>query len=220
MDRFVVREGWLPAIMALLAGSAAAFVVFLAPAGALESAVGESGLPAVLASAEPPLGLTARTMLAGVAGLTLALAAFLGLSALEGLPAIRLPKVKLTKSKAPRGVAEPVSDAPRTRRPILATEELGAPLDSVCAEIAVVAPPPPAPVVIEPARPRDIEPAPPEIQSLAALVQRLEAGLQRRTIAAPTPVPPARPAQRVEPADMDEALRDAMATLRRMGARG
>lgn len=217
MDRFGPRENFLPAIMALLAGSAAAFIVLLAPGGALERMVGESGLPAVFAAAEPPLGFTARALIAGAAGLALALAAFLGLSALAGLPNIRLPK--LTKLTVRRDVAadqidEPI--APRARGPILAAEELGAPFDSV------TAPPPVLPAKLAERSPVRSERAPPEIQSLAELVQRIEDGMRNRRVAT---VPEHRVASEIpiaaapQPADMNAALQDAMATLRRMGAR-
>ncbi|MDF7774976.1 hypothetical protein P1X14_06950, partial [Sphingomonas sp. AOB5] len=53
----------------IVMGVAAAAAMAIAPAPLIEGLVMDSGLPAVLAAAEPPLGMTARAGLAlGVGG--------------------------------------------------------------------------------------------------------------------------------------------------------
>lgn len=221
LGRVRVSEAALPYAMAALAGSAAAVMTMLAPASELEALVGESGLPAVLAAAQPPLGLTARALLAAAVALLAAAAAFTGLRSLEGLP--RISTRKFTKFTHRRGekALPPEAETPVVRKPIFAEAELGAPFNSVVAaapkrleaavptfvrevESEVVIEPEPAPVL-----------PPCEAQSIAELVARLEAGMQRRrgTVdakfeARPSPAP-----------DMDAALRDALGTLQRMTAR-
>lgn len=56
-------------LMALLSGSAAALVMLSVPVPLLEMVVASTGLSEVVPSAAPPLGLNARAMLAGFAGM-------------------------------------------------------------------------------------------------------------------------------------------------------
>lgn len=107
----------LPA--ALLAAAAVAFWAWILPSWRLEQAVGATGLGAILPAARPPLGDTARALMA-LAGGGLAFAlVWAGLKSLdrkeplpEGFPQFRK--------------ADLHPDAPK-RRPILAGEEFGAP---------------------------------------------------------------------------------------------
>lgn len=120
-------------------GLVAAVAVGLAPAHLLERAVMESGLPAVVAAAEPPLGFTARLLLAGMAGAGMAFAAWLLAFLILGTSAIglRSPEVEPDVPHVRRADAHP--DAP-PRAPVLATRDLGIPF------LEVRAPPAEAPL--------------------------------------------------------------------------
>lgn len=122
----------LAPLIAVVAGGLAALGVAMIPVPALEALVMDSGLPSILAAAEPPLGLTARLAVALGAGLfvgaILWLCAFimlgtrgLTLGEPEDLPAdpedLPLPVIR-------RADAHP--DAP-PRPPLLATRDLGKP---------------------------------------------------------------------------------------------
>lgn len=219
-ERVRVSEAALPYVMAALAGSAAALMVMLAPAPGLEALVAESGLPAVLAAAQPPLGLTARALLAGAVALLVAAVAFTGLRALEGLPRISARKFTNFTHRSVEKASPPEVETPIVRKPIFATAELGAPFNSVvAAEPKRVEA---APTFVREAEPEDIiEPEPTsvlpprEAQSIAELVARLEAGMQRRRGNVDAKLE-ARPSAAP---DMDAALRDALGTLQRMTAR-
>lgn len=121
MNRLAGRVGTFPVEIpaALLAAGAIAFLTMVAPDWRIERLVGATGVGQVLPAARPPLGETARLLLALLgAALTFALV-WSGLRALEpremlpaGYPAFR------AKDLHP--------DAPR-RRPIFAGEEFGTP---------------------------------------------------------------------------------------------
>ncbi|WHU00766.1 hypothetical protein [Sphingomonas sp. NIBR02145] len=121
----------LAPLIAAVAGGLAALGVAMIPVPALEALVMDSGLPSILAAAEPPLGLTARLAVALGAGAFVG--AFMWLSAF-----ILLGSRGLTIG----GEAEPVDSAevpvPVLRRadahpdapprpPLLATRDLGKP---------------------------------------------------------------------------------------------
>lgn len=122
----------LAPLIAAVLGGLAALGVAVVPAPALESLVMDSGLPSVIAAAEPPLGLTARIALAlGAGGVV---AAFMWLSAF-----VLLGTRGLTIGKAAAPLADPEDlptpvirradahpDAP-PRPPLLATRDLGTP---------------------------------------------------------------------------------------------
>ena len=130
------------------------------PAGLLERAVMGSGLPAILAAAEPPLGLTARAGLAAVFGLIFGGAAWLALHLAVGARTVALPLSFSLPTKARAApVAEPLPagapilrradahpDAP-PRRPLMA-DELGTPFLEVTA---------PRPIPVEQPLPVDLE---------------------------------------------------------------
>ncbi|HYW08809.1 MAG TPA: hypothetical protein VE913_17740 [Longimicrobium sp.] len=145
-------------------GVAAALVgiaMLVAPASLLETAVMASGLPAVLAAAEPPLGFTARIGLALVAALTLGGGLWFALHWMFGSRALALP---LRQDSAPAAEPAPLPegapilrradahpDAP-ARRPLMAAEELGTPFLEVRAARKPAIKPP-----VERALPRDLD---------------------------------------------------------------
>ena len=114
-------------------GALFALIVLVAPAALIESAVGAIGLPAVLAAAQPPLGATARALLACVAGVTGGIlgwgVAFMVVGR-RTMALARSPRQKVAAATPEgasilrRGDAHP--DAP-PRRPLMAAEELGTP---------------------------------------------------------------------------------------------
>lgn len=114
----------LPTLGATALGAIAAAIVAALPAETLAAVVEATGLPSLLSAATPPLGATARTLLAltlgGIVGLAFwAIARFVRSRSFErrsadsGAPVLR------------RADAHP--DAP-SRRPILASEDLGQPM--------------------------------------------------------------------------------------------
>lgn len=117
--------------MAAFAGTAAGFIIFAMPDAQFDRAVELSGLPLLLAGAQPPLGITAR--LAAVAGAAVGTWAlvWLVLRALSKKPPepkrrSRPLEIEVPLPRIRRADAHP--DAP-ARRPILAGIELGTPLD-------------------------------------------------------------------------------------------
>lgn len=262
----------LPFVMAVLAGSAVALAVFLVPIGLIEALVMASGLPAMLAAAAPPLGVTARALLA-IGGGAIAMVATAGGLLLadrfaRALPRRDRPEPLAVEAFAPRRRILAASEPEFPRRPIFAESDLAAspetaedepelldlePIAQAMWQGSVGAADADLPVVdvevedVEGASARDellldeevilAVPEPElfpafaepvrrasalETQTLAELLDRLEVGLERKRLAlaavAPAPVQEPRPISPM-PADIDEALRDALGTLRRMNAR-
>ena len=205
--------------VAALAGLAVAFVAFAMPADLLTGLVESSGLPAILAAAEPPLGFKART---GV-GLAGGLAAFaLGFALLRLIDRTGLERPKRAEAAGddmPRLRRRDVHPDAPVRRPISAARDLGEP-----------APPQPAPAqapawLAEPEAAPAPAPAPTASApaSLDDLMARLEQGLARRRsrqIFAP-PQPQTQPAA-PQPFPMagDDRLQSAIDSLQRLAARG
>ncbi len=113
------------AVFALVTG----ILIFSTPTWLFERAIVASGLPALLPAAKPPLGDTARILVA------LATAALVGLSI--WLPLSLISKAAKAKRPKARGTRiEPVirgrdeGQAPAHRRPIFAESDLGAPFMS------------------------------------------------------------------------------------------
>lgn len=120
-------------IVGAMLGAGVAATCALMPAATLESLVMSSGLPAVLSAAEPPLGTTARLMLAGGAGGLVALFGWFALFLILGSRGVTLGKVPVADEAVPvlrRADAHP--DAP-ARAPLLATRDLGTPFLEVTA---------------------------------------------------------------------------------------
>ena len=117
-------------------GALAALGVIAMPVDTLAALVMDSGLPSVLQAAEPPLGLTARAMLAGGAGAVAALFAWFLAFIILGSRGISIGEsADEDEARVPvirRADAHP--DAP-PRQPLLATRDLGTPfLDIRAAE--------------------------------------------------------------------------------------
>jgi len=177
---------------AALFGTLLALLFLILPEALLESLVVNSGIASILAAAEPPLGFTARAMLAifvgGGAGALLWFALFLLVggrtvavnvgSDADGVPVLR------------RADAHP--DAP-ARSPLRATRDLGTPFLDVRAKPAVKAKTPV--VVVESVT---AVPAPPAVE-----VEPVEAA-PPLAVADPDPVPTPKPL----PDDLDVALAD------------
>jgi hypothetical protein len=134
-DKYTVKakRGGKPSIdagMAALAAASVGFVSYAMPAGVFEGLVGMTGLAALTAYAEPPIGAISRyAIIAGAAALTFALIYAL-LRALERLPSgnrSRGAEVSADPPRLRRADAHP--DAP-ARRPLFARFDLGDPLVS------------------------------------------------------------------------------------------
>lgn len=195
-----------------LAALAVAFAAFTVPDAILGRAVEAAGLPSVLTAAQPPLGMTARLVIAIAGALTVFVAAFALLRWLDRFASRAPLRVDVTP-EAPRvHRADAHPDAP-PRRPISAARDLGEP-----------APPsrprPEIKFVTEASTPQVVAPSlpAPAAASLGDLMARLERGLTRREAAArdgsptvkTTPVPP----------PSNDRLQSAIEGLRALTARG
>ncbi len=170
--------------IALVLGVLTALGIVAAPADTLEALVTDAGLPSVIAAAEPPLGATARVLLAlglgGFVGAFSWLCAFillgsrgivLGPGEAESADAQAVPMPVLRRADAH-------PDAP-PRPPLLATRDLGMPFLEVRAAPAAAPSPEPESQVILPLR---------------------------KPVAEATPLPISRPSEQALPADLDQPL--------------
>ncbi|HEY0412961.1 MAG TPA: hypothetical protein VGD66_07460 [Allosphingosinicella sp.] len=113
------------------AAASAGFVFFAMPEDLFSTLVVKSGLPKVLAAAQPPLGDTARLGIVAVVALVTFAFVWSLLRALDGVPA-RVAGVEAEGEPEPQGEvlrlrkADAHPDAP-ARRPLLAGRELGEP---------------------------------------------------------------------------------------------
>ena len=124
-------EGGFDKPVAALAGGAAAALLLLMPVDALHNLVIDSGLPALLAAAEPPLGMKARLLLAGVAG-AVAFAVIFGVMRLLGRKPARPTRWGAEDSDtrfeaAPRMRRRDLHPDAPTPAPISALRDLGEP---------------------------------------------------------------------------------------------
>ncbi|QIG81100.1 hypothetical protein [Stakelama tenebrarum] len=177
---------------AAILGVATAATIAIVPAPMLGELVMESGLPALLPAAEPPLGITARALLAlGVGGLVALFswfAAFLlvgsrsigvGKGAREAAPEIE------EKPAVRRADAHP--DAP-PRPPLRATRDLGTPFLEVTAKLRKGS--------------ESAEIRSDEIVEILDLTEAAEA----QAVAAPAPVAPPSPAEAELPEDLNQPM--------------
>lgn len=188
--------------LGVAAATCAATICLVLPSATLEALVLNSGIPAILPAAEPPLGYTARVALAmitgGAAGAIVWLAAFLAFGG-EGVVtlkprAARAKPVSTVESAAPAPIlrrADAHPDAP-ARAPLNAAQELGAWFHD-----APVAPQP-APPPVERALPKDLDAPlaafdPTAIPPVPAEPQPVVAPLQPRPIK-----PDLEPGERIE----------------------
>lgn len=135
---------WIAPGGGAVAGIIAAGLFLLLPGAALEDWVWRSGLPALIAAAEPPLGTTARAVLALGAGALAGAVAWSALFLLFGTDGLLVPRAVAEEGVPVLRRADAHPDAP-ARKP-LSADELGAPLPPAQEVTATVAPPPP-PVV-------------------------------------------------------------------------
>lgn len=119
-------------LVAGVLGGVAALCALAVPTSVLEALVMDSGIPAVVSAAEPPLGFTARAAIALAGGGAVALFSWFALSVLLGTRGVTIGKAEAPDFHA---VATPVlrradahPDAP-PRPPLLATRDLGMPFD-------------------------------------------------------------------------------------------
>ncbi|WP_242153131.1 hypothetical protein [Sphingomonas sp. BAUL-RG-20F-R05-02] len=115
-----------------------ALVFAVMPTSTLESLVVDSGIAALVNAAQPPLGLTARAMLALVGGGVVSVLAWVALFVAVGTRLIILQNPRATGVAGPalrRADVHP--DAP-PRQPVFANRDLGTPFLEVRAEVAPI----------------------------------------------------------------------------------
>lgn len=195
-------EGGFDKPVAALAGGAAAALLMLMPVDALQNLVIDSGLPALLAAAEPPLGMKARLLLAGVTGLV-AFAVIFGVMRLLGRKPQR-PTRWGAEDSDPRFEA-----APRMRRrdlhpdapmpaPISALRDLGEP--------DVTRAPEPVPILTE---------AQPEAEDEELILSEADVIDEPAPAPASAPVPAAAPAAPSVQPQGQETIAELLARLER-----
>lgn len=223
-------------VVAVLFGVVAGVLTAATPQWLFERGIVASGLPALIAAASPPLGLMARLL--AISGAFLAITVLLW-AVLGPLTAKLESRVRARTPWRDAGYDVPLADTTlfiAARRPILAPEELGAPLMS---DEAIAAS---APDSIEPldltqfAVPAALRTSPEPLvsaatdNSIAALILRLEEGIARRAARRPDPDLPQPGAslayaagdadderEPVSHDDQDDTTRESMALIRKMG---
>lgn len=200
----------LPLSVAVPVGLAVAIAIAFVPMWRIEAVVSDTGLPAFLSIAEPPLGWTARAALMLFAALAVAVPVWIALCLVERGP-VALPSSDAIEEEAPPSVrrADAHPDAP-PRPPVRAARDLGQPfLDPVAPTEAEVALPrdlntpmamfDPEALPVVPAAP------PPSLRPLF----RPEPEPEPVAEAEPAPQPPEEPAaEPVQPAPSLSALID------------
>lgn len=126
----------LPFAGALGSGGAVALLILLMPASILERLVSASGIPAILAAAEPPLGITARIALCLILAGPIAAFAWLGLQLAAGDRPLDLSQWTRWLKRA-----DVHPDGP-PRPPLFANRDLGTPFLDVRAPAEAPAPGP------------------------------------------------------------------------------
>lgn len=211
-----------------LAALAVAFAAFTIPDALLGDAIVATGLPALLSAAQPPLGNTARLLMAVIGALVAFVAAFALLRWLDrfaGRPQVRVEsEVPAQAPRIHRADAHP--DAP-PRRPISAIRDLGEPAPPsrpISAARDLGEPDPPSQP--EPADEPEVDGLQPAVAAasippsatLTELMARLERGLARReTEAGASPAATAAPI--APPAASNDRLQSAIEGLKALSAR-
>lgn len=152
MDMLTRPQGISLPLAPLFAGSIAlaiATVIGTLPPPLFEGMIAATGLPAIVAAAEAPLGLTARLVVGVALALLVAATAYAPLSLYYGRRRLRV------KRPAIRMPAAPVTAPAPKPRPIAAHQELGAPFLSVTAGAEPERLPP---LIIPPRAPLDNQP--------------------------------------------------------------
>jgi hypothetical protein len=122
-------------VIAGVLGGAVAIGMLVVPMPVLEGLVMDSGLPAVIAATEPPLGFTARSIMALGAGASVTLFSWFAAFVLLGSRTLTIgdgEEADLDLGVVPTPVlrrADAHPDAP-PRPPLLATRDLGRPFDA------------------------------------------------------------------------------------------
>ena len=129
----------LAPLVAGIAGVATAAACLVLPASMMESLVMDSGIPSVIPAAAPPLGMTARFVLAGGIGGLVAVFSWLSLFLLLGSRTLTIGKAAEAKEVPVLRRADAHPDAP-ARAPLLATRDLGLPFLEVTAKEAEAVP--------------------------------------------------------------------------------
>ena len=200
-------EGGFDKPVALLAGGATAALLMLMPLDALQNLVIDSGLPFLLAAAEPPLGMKARLLLAGVGGVA-AFAVIFGVMRLLGRKPARPTRWGAEDSDtrveaAPRMRRRDLHPDAPTPAPISALRDLGEP-DSARAPEPVLIPtetlpeaedeelilseadaidePAPLPAPVPAAAPAAPSVQPQGQESIAELLARLERAIEKKPL--------------------------------------
>lgn len=123
----------LPTMVAGASGLIVAIAIAVVPTWRIEAVVSDTGLPALLPIAAPPLGWTARAALMLVAALAVAVPLWIALTLLSGHRPAALPFADEVDEETPPSVrrADAHPDAP-PRPPVRAARDLGMPfLDPV-----------------------------------------------------------------------------------------
>lgn len=124
------RGSALDTPMAALAGGSAGFFMFAMPPALFERLIGATGLPGVIAAAQPPLGATARLGVVGLVALAVFALTWFVLRSLDKKPAAAGTPFEASNDPPRLRRADMHPDAP-SRRPVLAGTDLGVPLDSI-----------------------------------------------------------------------------------------
>ncbi|MBY8825790.1 hypothetical protein [Sphingomonas colocasiae] len=216
----------LPLWMGVSCGIAVGLIVMMLPVALLESLVEQTGLASVLPAAAPPLGQTARGLLAAIAGLVMAVSCFTLLRALEGLPPVRIGKRRPRRDAAeaifdaaqPDDLPEPALIEEPRRGPIMAARDLGAPFHSITAETAQAAalpdltsdsaPEAEAPLVLEPEMAEAAIEVAPESDTEAPALDHVE-----QAVPAPDPVPEADGAMPIPVSPARDAIEGSIPSL-------
>lgn len=214
-------EGGFDKPIAALAGGAAAALLVLMPLDVLQDLVIASGLPSLIAAAEPPLGLKAKLLLALVAAVV-ASGAVYGVMRMLGHKPSRptrwgVEDTDTQSERAPRMRRRDLHPDAPTPAPISALRDLGDPQEPSEADAPLVlagALPEPeveelvlpeAAVVEEPASVIVQEPAerparPQGEESIAELLARLERALEKKPLPQWLEQPAAQPQPQSQPA--------------------
>ncbi len=178
-------------VVAAMFGVITLILIFMTPGWLFERLVIASGLPSLIAAAQPPLGETARILSAIAGGLGVFLALWAGLALLSAVVKRNAPP----KARGSRiDAAVPIVESPiakRKREPIFAERELGAPFmsDEAIATVPQSVPkievesdtlaiePEQAPLLLDRIAPHPNE----EKQKLGGELARLQSALDRRT---------------------------------------
>jgi hypothetical protein len=162
----MARVPFAPVVAAMF-GVIALILIFMTPGWLFERMVVASGLPSLIAAAQPPLGETARKLSAIAGGLGVFSALWVGLALLRVIIKRNAPP-KARGSRIDAATPEAETHSPITKRkrePIFAERELGAPFmsDEAIANITE------SPVIVE----TKTEPRAPEPEEMPLVLETI-----------------------------------------------